>query len=536
MPRWSSPVALGGTLITTLISAHPPTVTHAWASPATSTANRSELMQGGPAPCATLSAVALPNATITKAERVEAGAFVAPPPPPGPPVSVDYTTLPAFCRVAATASPTPDSAIKFEVWLPVQGWNGKFVAVGNGGFAGMIFYFAMAEPLRQGYAVAGTDTGHEGGQADASFAVGHPEKLVDYAWRAVHEMTVKSKALVTAHYSVAPRRSYWVGCSSGGRQGLKEAQRFPDDFDGIAAGAPANNWVPLMAYGATVQRVITSPAGGLGFPQLALLKQAAIAACDSRDGVTDRVVEDPPGCTFDPGALVCTAGTSSACLTPAQVESARSIYAGVVNPRSGERIFPGPAPAGELQWGAYAPGIFPIAANYWRDLVIRDAAWTPAKLDLDTDLARARALDTAGIDSTDPNLAAFVGRRGKLLLWHGWTDGLIPAQNTIDYYESVRATIGVERANGSVRLFMAPGVDHCAGGEGAFDIDALAAIDAWVESGKAPERLVAGRPLPGGARRTRPLCPYPQVARYRGQGSSDAASSFTCEARTTKRP
>ena len=211
------------------------------------------------------------------------------------------------------------------------------------------------------------------------------------------------------------------------------------------------------------------------------------------------------------------------------MEAARSIYAGVVNPRSGERIFPGPAPAGEQQWGAYAPGVFPIAANYWRDLVMRDATWTPAQLDLDKDLALARSLDTAGIDSTDPNLSAFVARRGKLLLWHGWTDGLIPAQNTIDYYEKVLATIGAERVKDSVRLFMAPGVDHCSGGEGPFQIDALEAIDAWVESGKAPEQLVASRPLAGGARRTRPLCPYPQVARYRGQGSTDEASNFACE-------
>ena len=198
MSQSNSSIALGGTVFMALLSAHHPTATQVSAAPTA---------QSRPAPCETLAAVALPGAKITKAERVEAGAFVAPPLPPGPPASVDYTTLPAFCRVAATASPTPDSVIKFEVWLPVQGWNGKFVAVGNGGFAGMIFYFAMAEPLRRGYAVAGTDTGHEGGQADASFAVGHPEKLVDYAWRAVHEMTVKSKALVTTHYSVPPRRS-----------------------------------------------------------------------------------------------------------------------------------------------------------------------------------------------------------------------------------------------------------------------------------------------------------------------------------------
>jgi tannase/feruloyl esterase len=482
-----------------------------------------------PASCETLATIALPDTKVTKAERVEAGAFVPPPLPPGFPVSVDYRTLPAFCRVTATAAPSPDSAITFEVWLPVEGWNGKVVAVGNGGFSGLIFHPDMVEPLRRGYAVAGTNTGHDGGPADASFAVGHPEKLVDFAWRAVHETTVKSKAVVTALYSKPPRRSYWVGCSTGGRQGLKEAQRFPDDFDGIAAGAPANNWIPLMAYGATVQHLVTDPKRGLERPQLTLLKEAAIAACDARDGVTDRVVEDPPRCTFDPGTLACTAGKSSGCLTPSQVETARSIYAGVVNPRTGEKIFPGPAPAGELQWAAYAPGVFPIAANYWRDQVTGDPNWNPAALDLDKDIARARSLDTAEVTTTDPNLSAFVGRGGKLLLWHGWTDGLIPAQNTIDYYESVLATTGAEPVKDSVRLFMLPGVDHCFGGEGTFVIDALGAIDTWVESGKAPEQLVASRPLESGGTRTRPLCPYPQVARYRGQGSTDDASNFACE-------
>ncbi len=491
-------------------------------------ANDAAARASTPASCESLAALALPDTKITNVQRVEAGAFVAPPMPPGPPISVDYSTLPAFCRVSATAAPTPDSAIKFEVWLPVAGWNGKFVAVGNGGFAGIIFYFDMAEPLRRGYAVTGSDTGHEGDFADASFAVGHPEKLVDFAWRAVHETTVKSKAIVTALYSKPARRSYWLGCSTGGRQGLKAAQRFPDDFDGISAGAPANNWVPLMSYGAKVQQLVTDPKGGLAPPQLTLLMEAAIAACDARDGVTDRVVEDPRSCTFDPGTLACTAGKSSGCLTPSQVETARSLYAGVVNPRTGEKIFPGPGPGGELQWAAYAPGVFPIAANYWRDQVTGDPNWTPAMLDLDKDLARARSLDTAQVTATDPNLSAFVARQGKLLLWHGWTDGLIPAQNTIDYYESVLTTTGAEQVKDSVRLFMAPGVDHCSGGEGTFMIDALGAIDTWVESGKAPEQLVASRPLAAGARRTRPLCPYPQIARYRGQGSTDEASNFAC--------
>jgi feruloyl esterase len=493
-------------------------------------ADNAAAVRGTPASCETLAAISLPHTTVTKVERIEAGAFVPTPlPPPLTPEPVDYSTLPAFCRVAATATPTPDSAIKFEVWLPAEGWNGKFVAVGNAGFGGVILHFSMADKLRRGYAVAGTDTGHEGGPADASFAVGHPEKLVDFAWRSVHETTVLSKAIVTALYSEPPRRSYWVSCSTGGRQGLKEAQRFPEDFDGISAGAPANNWVPHMAWGATMQHLITHPTNGLASPQLTLLREAAIASCDARDGVIDRVVEDPRSCTFDPGTLVCTAGKSSGCLTPGQVAAARSIYAGLVNPRTGEKIFPGPAPASELQWAQFAPGGFPAAVNYWRDQVTGDPNWDAAQLDLDKDLARARALDTAEVTATDPNLSAFVARRGKLLLWHGWTDGAIPAQNTIDYYESVLATTGAEQVKDSVRLFLAPGVDHCGGGEGTFMIDALGAIDTWVESGKAPEQLVASRPLAGGGRRTRPLCPYPQVARYRGQGSTDDASNFACE-------
>jgi feruloyl esterase len=432
--------------------------------------------------------------------------------------------------VAATISPAPGSAIKIEVWLPAEGWNGKFVGVGNGGFSGAIFHFAMVDPLRRGYAVAGTDTGHEGGQADASFAIGQPEKLVDFGWRAVHEMTVKSKTIIATHYGTAARRSFWIGCSSGGRQGLKEAQRFPGDYDGISAGAPANNWVPLMAFAARAQRLVADPAGGFTPPQLRLLKEAYIAACDARDGVTDRVVEDPRSCAFDPDKLQCSAGNTTDCLTAQQVETARSMYAGVVNPRTGVSIFPGPTPGGEPAWFAYRPNAFPIGANYWRDLVMGDASWTVASFDIDRDVARALAQDRAELMTTRPDLKDFFARGGKLLLWHGWTDGLIPAQNSIDYYESVLAASGADARTG-MRLFMLPGVDHCFNGEGTYEMDALGVIDAWVESGQPPERIVARRPLQGGARRTRPLCPYPQIARYRGQGSTDDERNFQCTPR-----
>ena len=487
-----------------------------------------------PAACGNLASLTFPDAKVTRAERVPAGAFTAPAPPPVP-VPIDYSGLPAFCRVAATIAPAPDSAIKMEIWMPIDNWNGKFVGVGNGGFSGEIWYFAMAEPLSRGYAVAGTDTGHEGDQADASFAVGHPEKLVDFGWRAVHEMTLKSKAIIAQHYGTMAHRSYWVGCSSGGRQGLKEAQRFPGDYDAISAGAPASNWIPLMAHAANIQRLLTDSSRGMPPPALSLLKEAAIAACDARDGVTDRVVDDPRSCSFDPGTLQCREGNATSCLTPQQVDTARSIYAGVANPRTGETIMPGPMPGGEPDWFAFTPKVFPIGANYWRDQVMKDPNWTVASLDLDKDMARARALDTAELTTTNADLRPFFARGGKLLLWHGWTDGLIPAQSTIDYYQSVLGTSGPGAA-ASMRLFMLPGVDHCAGGEGAFMMDALGVLDAWVENTQPPDRIVARRPLPGGALRTRPLCSYPQVARYLGQGSTDDERNFECTSPAPRKP
>ena len=435
--------------------------------------------------------------------------------------------MPAFCRVAATITPVPDSEIKMEVWLPADGWNGKFVGVGNGGFSGAIWYFSMAEPLQRGYAVAGTNTGHDGDQADASFALGHPERLTDYAWRAVNEMTLAAKAIVAAHYGRNPRHAYWIGCSSGGRQGLKEAQRFPADYDGIVAGAPANNWVPLMAYAVNIQRVITDSAVGLTPRHLSMVKAAAIAACDANDGVTDHVVEDPRRCSFDPATLQCKGTGAQECLTAGQVAAVRSLYAGVANPRTGALLIPGPTPGGEPAWALFSPGVFPIGASYFRDMVMRDASWNLASFDPGRDIARALAEDRAEITTTKTNLSQFVARGGKLLLWHGWTDAMIPAKNTIEYYDRVRADGGRQAAS-SVRLFMLPGVDHCSGGEGTYSFDALDTIDAWVDRGQAPERIVARRPLEGGAVRTRPLCPYPQVARYRGTGSTDDERNFVC--------
>ena len=481
--------------------------------------------QGTATSCENLASFALPNTRITLAQPVPAGAFTAPPPPFGPPP--DYSRLPAFCRVTATIAPVPDSEIKIEVWLPAEGWNGKMVGVGNGGFSGDIPYSMMADPLQVGYAVAATNTGHDGGPADASFAVGHPEKLTDYGWRAVHELAVKAKAIITAHYGRSPRLAYWTGCSGGGRQGLKEAQRFPTDFDGIVAGAPAHNFMPLLAYATQVQRVMTDTAIRLTARHLNLIKSALLSACDAGDGVTDSVVEDPRRCAFDVASLACNATNPQSCLNPRQLAAVRSLYAGAVNSRAGTTLMPGPTPGGEPLWMAFRPQAFPIGANYFRDMVIRDASWTPAMFEMDRDLARALADDPAELMTTKTDLRAFFARGGKLLLWHGWTDAMIPARSTVEYYEAVLAASGRE-ASQTVKLFMLPGVNHCGGGEGADVFDALRAIDTWVDGGHAPERIVAQRSLPTGATRTRALCPYPMIARYRGAGSTDDERNFEC--------
>jgi feruloyl esterase len=480
--------------------------------------------------CEDLAKLPLPDTTVTRAEMVPAGAFVPPnESSEGSPSasSIPNSKLPAFCRVAASIRPLEDSDIQFELWMPRDGWNGKLVGVGNGGFWGEIMYPRMNEPLTRGYAVASTDTGHRGAVDDASFAVGHPEKLVDHGYRAVHEMTVKAKALVSEHYGNGPRRSYWLGCSTGGRQGLMEAQRFPEDYDGISAGAPANNWVPLMASGVWIAAAMTDPAGGIPEDMLPLIQKAAVAACDAKDGVPDGVIGDPAACDFDPSVLQCQGEDGSDCLAPAQVESLRKIYRGPVNPRTGESIFPGVVPGGELELAVFSG--FRIYENYFRDLVFENPGWDLRTLDYDRDIPYAIEREGGVLRATEPDLSAFVDRGGKLFLWHGWNDTLIPPGNTIHYYEQVATTMAADRVKDSVRLFLLPGVLHCSGGDGPDEMDPLAVLEEWVEKGKSPDRVIARKRLEDGER-TRPLCPHPQVARYRGTGSADDASSFECAA------
>ncbi len=484
--------------------------------------------------CDKLAALSLPHATVTMAARVEAGSFVPPPVPweTRPPDPAPFRNLPAFCRVAATLTPSRDSMIHIEVWLPVDGWNGKFMGVGNGGWAGSISYGSLAGALRRGYAAASTDTGHQGAGQDGSWIQGHPEKLVDYGYRAVHEMTVKAKALVEACYGRMPRYSYWSGCSNGGRQALKEAQQFPADYDGIIAGAPANSWSRLMASQLWIALAVhRDEAAYIPPKKYARIHKAALEACDAQDGIRDGVLDDPTRCRFDPKELECKSVEADDCLTAAQVEAARKIYAPLKNPRTGEVIFPGLEPGSELGWAGLAgPVPFPLPKDYFGQAVLGKAGWDWKTFDFDRDLARALRADPGKINADHPDLRPFAGRGGKLLIYFGWNDQLIPPRDIIRYYESaVQKLGGAAKASGSVRLFMVPGTNHCGGGDGPCKFDMVGPLEQWVEQRQAPDRIIGSHETGGVTDRTRPLCPYPLAARYKGTGSTDDAANFECK-------
>ena len=495
--------------------------------------------------CESLSSLSLPETKITMAQTVARGGFAWPhdfvgwkgclfQPCPGPlenePADV-FKSLPTFCRIAAKLKPTSDSDIKIEIWMPVSGWDGKFIGLGNGGWAGTISYAAMCVALARGYAVASTNTGHDGTVDDASFASGHPEKLIDFGYRAVHEMTAKAKAIITAYYGNAPKRSYWNGCSTGGRQALTEAQRFPSDFDGAIAGAPASPLTHLLTQALWIALAVhkdeTSYIPPTKYP---LIHDAVLEACDPLDGVKDGVLEDPTRCKFDPKILECKGADGPGCLTPAQVEATRKIYTPATNPRTKQQIFPPLEPGSELGWAIKAgPQPFPVAISYWRYAVFKDPNWDYKTFNFDGDVAAGDRISKDIIDATDPDLKSFFGHGGKLLQYHGWSDPIISPRNSVNYYKSVLDTMGgASKVNESYRLFMVPGMEHCGWGDGPDEFDPLTALEQWVEKGKPPDRIIASRIRDGKTDRTRPLCPYPQVATYKGAGSTDDAANFSC--------
>jgi hypothetical protein len=500
------------------------------------------------ATCESLAALALPNTAIAVAESRPAGEFT-------PPGAKPIGRLPAFCRVAGSIKPSPDSDIRFEVWLPASQWNGKFQGVGNGGYAGAISFGGLADAVRNNYAGASTDTGHRDGGESARWALNHPEKIIDFGYRAIHETAAAAKAIVSAFYGEAPKHSYFNSCSNGGRQALMEAQRYPADYDGIVAGAPANDWTHLLSSAASsVKATLGDPASYISPAKLPAIQAAALAQCDAADGVKDGVIENPLACRFNPSVLLCKGDESDACLTANQLTALASIYGGLKSGK-GRELFPGLSHGGEAEpggWAAWvtgpAPGkgsMFAYGTQFFGNMVYGNPEWDFHSFDVDRDTKAAGDRMAHYLNATEPDLKAFQKRGGKLLLYHGWSDAAIPPANTVHYYENVIARMGAAKAAGFVRLYMVPGMQHCNGGDGPnmFDqggtphagrlrsIDA--ALEAWVEQGTTPDQIVAAKyknnlDVRSGIIRTRPLCPWPQVAKYSGSGSTDDAANFVC--------
>lgn len=436
--------------------------------------------------CSAMRTAKLKNATVESADRVAAGSFT----PPGSPA---INNLPAFCRVAITAKPSKDSDIRIELWLPEQTWNGRFEGTGNGGFAGKISYGALAGGVKQGYAVANTDMGMAA--PDVTAFVDRPERWRDWGYRATHEMTVTAKELVRAYYNGAPKRSYFTGCSTGGQQALSEAQRFPDDYDGIVSGAPAHNrtgvHMSILWNFAAVER---DPESYLPPDKVQLLTQAVVKAC-----AVNGVIEDPRTCHFDPATVQG--------LTPKQVEAVRKIYAGP------EGVYPGVMPGSEFSWdrlgGPPSPSQQPPYAPIFRWVFGRNWDWRTFDFTRDPKIMERKLAHD--LNATDPDLDRFRKHNGKLLLYHGWADWLVPPGETVRYFDAVRErdTRHHIPTDDSARLFLLPGVSHCSGGPGPDQIDPLKAVVQWVEEGKAPATLTARKVVEGKTVRTEALCPYP---------------------------
>ena len=521
--------------------------------------------------CKRLSALKLESTQITKAE-IAGPDFTSPSSAMSNSVPVKRT----FCRVAGLISPST----KFEVWLPLKAeWNGRFQGVGNGGMAGGIAYFSLRSAVEAGYAAVSSDLGHEGGGVDGSFAIGAPEKVRDWGYRATHEMTRVGKALTTAFYGTKPRYSYFIGCSGGGRQSLIEAQRFPDDYDGILAGDPTIDFSHLTTGGRLWEELsMFRTANGAGYipaEKIPTIAAAVVAACDALDGVRDGILEDPRQCQFQPASLKCMQGDRSDCLTPPQVEALEKIYAGATT-TAGKQVYPGYERGGEsgpAGWSSYVSGSAALQGGQWayasgfvKGMVFENLQYDPMTFNYDVDVPAMDQKSILGepfadvINGTNPDLRAFQKRGSKLIAYHGWSDPGVAPRSTVDYYNRVvsalsdrsRSSPNAERAalaetQKFFRLFMVPGMQHCTGGPGANafggvgqlpapadpDHDIRLALERWVEHGAAPRRIVATKyvnDMPEqGVERTHPLCPYPQMAHFTGSGRADDAAQFVCK-------
>ena len=488
--------------------------------------------------CVDLVTLNLPDTTINSAVVMPAGPIsaISGSTAVAPTCSSDNAApqLPALCRVQGTIGP---GQIKFEVWLPLGGWNGKYQGLGNHGFAGNIEYTDMAPELLKGYAVSGTDTGHQG---SATAWMQNGQQIVDYGSRGIHEMTVKSKAIIEAFYGKAPKYSYFNGCSTGGKEGLMEAQRYPEDYDGINVAGSANfdqigNRIQYVWNGVVSgQKAETQLAGAT----LALINKKVLEVCD-KDG--DGVVDNPLACDFQPSTLLCAPGQTSDCLTQARVTALEQVYQGPHNSH-GEEIYPGLPRGSELGWNGHttSPNIFATAQQFFQFMVYPNNSGNPAldwnyrTFNFDSDTVYAKQHFSALLDAVNPDLSGFRSRGGKLLFTHAWSSTVHTGTRSIEYYEQVaRRMHGGDKDRGYLfgktqeffRLFMAPSAN---GSKGPSTLDSMPALERWVEQGIAPASLLAVHKTGGVVDRSRPLCPYPEHAVHLGSGSIDDAANFVC--------
>jgi feruloyl esterase len=499
--------------------------------------------------CANLARTALPQAAILSATLVPAGKLSI----SGVTVAT-FASLPAFCRVVVESTPSSDSDIMIEVWMPSSGWNGRFLGTGNGGFAGALNYSQMANALLYGYATAGTDTGHvSSAETDASWALGHPEKVIDYGYRAIHEMTLAAQALILDYFERQPAHNYFASCSDGGREALVEAERYPTDYNGILAGDPANNWSNLIANGAVDLIALTAQSASyLSAAKLPAITAAVLASCNK--GVETGYLNNPSACAFNPQTLLCKGAETNSCLTQPQIVALKQIYSGSAT-STGAQVFPGLTPGsengsgGDQGWAGWVTGsargnsgMAHYVEGYYADMVYENADWNYLTFNLTQALAASQATG-AIINATNPNLNAFHAAGGKLILYHGWNDPAISPYSTIDYYNSVVSAIGKQPASETLQLYMVPGMGHCQGGAGPTNFSVnpgptepnslYQALQLWVEDSVTPQQVeTTGTTVYNGQTigLSRPLCPYPQIATYTGSGSPYEAANFTCAA------
>ncbi len=436
---------------------------------------------------------------------------------------------PEVCRVTGTIEPS----IRFAVWMPPSGkWNGKFAMFAEGGLAGSMDYASLAMATSRGYAAAVTNTGHD--FSDLTWLKDH-ERLLDYAYRAVHETAVTAKVLIGRFYNTPKLTSLLEGCSNGGRQGLMEAQRFPDDFDGVISGAPALDYSGILMthsryHLATLLDTGAKPAD-LSASVLQRVHDAAIAKCDEQDGVKDGIIEDPRSCRFDPASLVCRAGNTTDCISAEQARAFQEIYDGV--PGTGTKRIAGFEPGSEPNWAMFTedPNLHPYVAAIFADLVFKDPHWNWRQIKYPRDGVRIDRTLKATLNADDPDLSRFAARGGKLIVYQGWADNMVPPRRTIAYYEDA-AKLTKTDPNGFFRLFMIPGMSHCAGGPGADTFDKLALIDSWVTTGQPPQSFAASHVDQATATvtRTHRICAFPAVAKWDGTGDPNKAESYACKA------